>query len=255
MVFPFILLLGIGLASYLVSTPKKTSTVSQGVRMLEDPRTYHLRLLRRALKHGKAPTPTLVDRAIAEAYEMGHWETVERLTNAFQTQDPQDVIVSESESPKIESEPGEKVAIIIGKNSPLQGVSNEDWEEFVSKLRTQDPSFATDKHIGAYHHNRERLSQLGYEDLTKLESDEQAQYQAIEKDMSDCYQRQAKLIRDYCGDVVSIDGNDHPVTASGLLGLMKSAGVKNAESWLANPDERKTFPHTTKMFLQTNGVF
>jgi len=252
MLIPIFVLLGIGVMTYLVTTPKQLKSVSSGSVPRQDPKTHNLRLLNRVIKQGLNPSQTLVDRAIAEAYDLGHWGTVEKLSIAFQTQGN-----LTGETPQPPPTESEKISIVIGKNSPLKGVSNEDWEEFVKKIRTQEPGYKSDKHVGVYHHNRERLIQLGYDNVSlfDLEGSEDLQYQAIEKDMADNYTRQAKLISDYCGDVVSIDGADYPVTASGVLGLLKSAGTKNAESWLTNPDERKAFPHTTKTFLQTNGVF
>ena len=45
------------------------------------------------------------------------------------------------------------------------------------------------------------------------------------------------------------------LTMSGLIGLTSQAGIKGAKSWIAKPEERKRFPHTTQTFINTNGIF
>ena len=45
------------------------------------------------------------------------------------------------------------------------------------------------------------------------------------------------------------------LTLSGLLGLASQAGIKGAKGWITNPKERERFPHTTQIFLETNGIF
>jgi len=45
------------------------------------------------------------------------------------------------------------------------------------------------------------------------------------------------------------------LTLSGLLGLVSQAGIKGTKGWLTNPQDRERFPHTTKTFLDTNGIF
>ena len=45
------------------------------------------------------------------------------------------------------------------------------------------------------------------------------------------------------------------LTMSGLIGLASQAGIKGAKSWIAEPEDRKRFPHTTQTFINTNGIF
>lgn len=45
------------------------------------------------------------------------------------------------------------------------------------------------------------------------------------------------------------------LTLSGLIGIVSQAGIKGAKSWIANPSERERFPHTTQVFVDTNGIF
>lgn len=214
----------------------------------------YLPLLSRVLKAGHAPQRWLVDEAVREAFELGDWKAVSAIASRFPLTPPQtantDEVVS---SPKQVDAPPSNAAIIIGKNSPFDGVSNEEWAEFCEKLKTQAPDFKSDKHVGAYHHNRERLTQLGYDPATL--TDEATQYQALEKDLKDYSATEKKLINDFGGDLIDIDGESHPVSMSGVLGVLKAAGPKHARSWFKNPEERKAFPHTTETFKRCNGMF
>jgi hypothetical protein len=142
---------------------------------------------------------------------------------------------------------------VIGKNSPIQGIDNEPWGEFVDKLKTQPASYRDAVHIGAYYHNTRRLEEIGV-DINTL-TDEGGQYQALEKDIRDARERHRKLINDFTGDVVRVKGQDHCVTMSGILGLIKSAGAEGAKEWLTNEPDREKYPNTTLQFLATNGIF
>lgn len=135
--------------------------------------------------------------------------------------------------------------------SPLDGVEDDDWAEFVSRIRTKDPGFKSDKYVGQYEQNRARLAKIGVAEPTTTDEE----HAAIGADMSAHSDESADLISRWSGDVVSINGTDHPVCHSGILGLLKSAGAAGAESWLANPADRVKYPKTTEAFLRANGCF
>lgn len=54
---------------------------------------------------------------------------------------------------------------------------------------------------------------------------------------------------------VAGDGKLVKITMSGLLGLVWKGGMRGAESWLKNSDDRSKYPNTTKTFLNVNGLF
>lgn len=241
-----ILLLG-GFLALLFTTRRvteKTATAKTktGHVWVEGDDTKHLRALKTLVSSGESPPSWLINGAMREAYDRGDWGTVAMLSGATGKR--------EAATPEVVKE---DIQIVIGKNSPIEGVSNDEWNAFVGRLKTQQPTFKNERHVGAFHHNRERLGELGI-DPDGL-ADESAQYQALEKDISHYNGAEQSLIRDFCGDVVTIKGAPHGITLSGVLGLLKAAGAKNARSWLRNETERNEFPKTTEMFLQTNGLF
>ena len=220
-------------------TPTKTGAV-----WVDGDDTKYLRALKQTMVMGKSPPTWLVNEAMREAYDRGDWAVVSGLVHATEKRE---------ETPTEVHAPKEDVTIVIGKNSPLEGVSNDEWSSFVDRLKTQQVGFQNERHVGAYHHNKERLSELSIDPASL--TDESAQYEALSKDIAAYKAAENSLIRDFCGDVVTIQGKTHGVTLSGLLGLLKAAGPKNARSWLRNERERGEFPKTTEMFLQTNGLF
>ncbi len=188
--------------------------------------------LRTFLRMTQKPPPRwMVNEAIREAFDRGDYVIVARLTHAFEPSNP------EPSNPE-----------------PCPpGVSLGEWEAFTDALKTHPPEHRDTRHIGAYHQNTERLSQLGINGETLSTLDNQSS--ALTRDMSDYIIKEKTLLRDACGDVVNIQGTPHGVTMSGVLGLLKSAGPKNARSWLRSEAERSAFPHTTETFLRTNGIF
>lgn len=200
------------------------------------------------IKGGHLPADWLVDEAMREAYAMGDMDTVHALGEifdpAFKTQTEQ----GKKSETKVDAGKADEVA---SDESPLEGVETEDWNLFVESLKVEKPEFANERHVGQFFHSRDRLKQLGVSDVSTSE----AQYQALVADVSDSRSRASKLINEYAGDAVSIGGSDHSITESGILGLIKSAGIRGAHEWLSREEDRKRFPRTTETFLKTNGVF
>jgi hypothetical protein len=153
----------------------------------------------------------------------------------------------EAKDPNVET-PSQSPSVIA---SPIEGVGDDEWSDFVAALRTQDPSYATERHIGAYEHNRGRLKTLGIEE-PKTEAE---QYKALETDLMDHYNRTRKLINEQCGECINIDGQDMFLSASGCLALLKAAGPTAALDWLKNPDVRNKFPRTKELIKRANGIF
>lgn len=206
----------------------------------------------------KVPVPRfLIEKAMYEAAHDNDWKTFHALAESFRNAKAVEE-TEESEPPEGESqEAGELMGepeIVVGKNSPLQGVSNDDWTEFVVKLQTQDPTYRDDKHVGAFHHSKRRISELGL-DPEKLGGDREAQYAALEADVKDASERYKRLINEWSGDVITLNGQQMSVTRSGLYGLLKCAGFEGAKEWLTDENGRMRYPNTTAMFLNTNGLF
>ena len=142
---------------------------------------------------------------------------------------------------------------VSGKSSPIVGVDNDDWNSFVSRLSREEPTFSTPRHVGRFRHRRDRLAELGIREIDTPE----AQEAALEADMGDAFKhaKQSGLVDEYVSSTVAISDKEYPITLSGLLGVIQAAGLGGAYEWLEKPGDRKRYPHTTKMFLQTNGVF
>ena len=142
--------------------------------------------------------------------------------------------------------------------SPLPGISNDDWMEFVARVRTKAPGFKSDKYVGQYEQNRGRLKQLGIAEPANAEQE----HEALAADMAAHAEDFVNLDREHSGDILELDvpnpdtgDNQHPICASGILGLLKYAGPEGARSWLSNPEDRQKYPKTTEAFLRTNGLF
>lgn len=215
-----------------------------------------LSTLARARRLGRPVPPYLVNDAMAEAFRIGDIAVIDALTGPIALQ-------AQSPDPEPSSTETGSTSLVIGRNSPIDGVSNEEWESFIDKLKTQTADYSTDKHIGAYHHHKERLQQLGIDPASL--TDEESQYHAMAKDIAAYRSTQRALIDDFGGELIDLPGNSsssnadgsntHCVTMSGILGVMKAAGPKNARAWFKNPADRASHPHTTETFLRTNGLF
>lgn len=220
---------------------------------------HYMMTLARMIRNNQQPPDWVVNAAMAEAFDSGDLESLRSMYEHYG--EPSDLIDPadagrETEDAANQNEGGDNhggTVTVSGKSSPLDGVGNAEWEDFVSKLATEKPDHRTDRHVGAYHQSVDRLSQLG---LGVPETPED-QYDAMVADLIDTHGKacDAGIMKDHLAGSVSVDGTDHPVTLSGLLGLLKSAGIDGAKSWLANPSDRTKFPHTTRTFLTTNGVF
>lgn len=146
----------------------------------------------------------------------------------------------------------------MAPGSPLIGVTDDAWREFVKRLERESPMFNSSRHVGQYRQRRERLDELGLEPEVLLGS-AQAQRAALDADLVDAHQHAVDggLLIEHVGRQVAIPGHDaaEAITLSGLLGVIQCAGLDGAVGWLERPGDRKRYPHTTLAFLRTNGVF
>lgn len=241
------------------------------------PRYNHLAVLNKALRAGRQPPFALLQAAYAEAHQLQDVRLVEAVKNVarqYMPPAPQEQTQVPAEGPpeglddtgdEFDGNPeswGEfanpdQEGVPSAPRStpsracPLDGVDPACWMEFTEALRTRKPQWASDNHLGAYEHRRSRLKQLGIPETTL--ADEEGQYQALCADISDY--AKSSLLQKWAGQAIDIDGVNHTITASGVLGLLKAAGPKGAEGWLNSSEDRKRFAGTTDVFVRCNGRF
>jgi hypothetical protein len=142
--------------------------------------------------------------------------------------------------------------------SPIQGIGDGAWRDFVIRLERESPQFASSKHVGQYRQRRERLVELGINPAV-IQNSSEAQRQALDADLADAHRHgvASELFAQYLGRPILLPGidNNQMITLSGMLGVIQYAGLDGAAGWLEHPNDRKRFPHTTQAFMNTNGVF
>ena len=145
----------------------------------------------------------------------------------------------------------------LAPGSPIAGISDFAWREFVMRLERESPQFSSSRHVGQYRQRRERLAELGV-NPNALDSS-QAQRAALDVDLADAHRHAAEggLLTEHLGRPITVPGHEgsETITLSGVLGVIQCAGLEGAVGWLEQPSDRKKFPHTTMAFLRTNGVF
>lgn len=142
--------------------------------------------------------------------------------------------------------------------SPIAEIPGTAWEALARCLAREPPAFRSARHVGQFRQRRERLQELGI-DPAVLQGNPQAQRQALDMDLADAHQHAAAsgLLEDHLGREIGLPGQDGPVviTLSGVLGVIQCAGLEGAVGWLEQASDRKRFPHTTQVFLRSNGIF
>ena len=258
--FPILLLVGGILAIHKVAThaatpqpqlPAGPPTQVSGYRVVSQtqPLPPNIRRLMHCLQAGIEPERYIIDAAISDAYTAGRWDIVHSISRRFPAADmvPQEVSPSDPQSPQ-----NDVVGTVIGKSSPFDGVSNDEWSRFVDRMATMPDDYKTPRHVGRYYHSRQRLQQLGFDPDT-LSPDQQ--YDALVSDLQDSEAQARALIRQYICHPLTVNGKDCVITMSGLLALLKAAGPQKARSWLENESDRTQFAKTTEMFLAGNEIF
>lgn len=210
-------------------------------------------LLRKDAPEKQKPIPPKMEKEVEDEGEEGDEEDEEGYDEDEEDDDESD---DEGDGEGVDgNEDGDGKGATPDKpntmKSPLDGVEDQDWSDFVDKLRTKEPGFKSDKYVGQYEQNRGRLKQLGLSDPSSIDEE----YKALVADISNHAQDSEQLINQWAGDIVQVNGQEHPICASGILGLLKYAGPEGAKSWLNNPTDRGKFPKTTEAFLRTNNCF
>ncbi len=140
--------------------------------------------------------------------------------------------------------------------SPIPGVPDDVWHRFAGQLVREEPTFNGPKHVGRYRQRKDRIEALKI-DPAAIAGSSDAQDHVFAIDVADQSRHvQASGLDKAIGSPVELEGQDaQPITLSGLLGLASVAGLEGAAGWLSTPSDRQRYPHTTKAFLSTNGIF
>lgn len=251
----------IGLA---VRSPAVAKASPPPLRVAGLPDTHHRRPPSAVVRVGvllrsESPVPpALASLAIGEAFKRGDMRAVTFIANAAGAFKKRSEPATPTEAPKEEPVPAPAPSPVQEQfASPLSDASgaripDDEWSEFVQSMKVAPETYATEKYVGAFAHNKARLSELG---VKQLPSSFEEQYQAFASDIQDRFSRHQDICHNYTGEVVTIKGQDHAVTLSGVLGLLKAAGPRNAVHWLEHPEDRDKFPNTTEVFLRSNGCF
>jgi len=160
---------------------------------------------------------------------------------------PVDAVVQEAQG----------VAGITTPGSPLDGVPDDAWLDFVSRLSREAPTFDSSRHVGQYRQRRDRLAELSI-DPSAIFGSPSAQRAALDVDLVDAHgHAEAGGLLEYLDRPIVVPGHEEVVkiTLSGVLGVIQCAGLEGAASWLEHPGDRKRYPHTTRTFVNTNGAF
>jgi len=285
-ILPIILVLGLAVVGYQLGASKRQQPRIRGTLVGADtsafrwnPRGFwerpgvgqmtYLGLLTKVLTEGKTPSQALLEAAYMEAQAGHNAQAMALIEQLAMTPEPPMTAVrgdlsvapqEQNDAPPMEdfedvtaraSPPS--VPIASQKQIPVPDVPEANWVSFISSLRTKTPDYRSDNYLGSYEHNRRRLRQLGIDESTLTSAD--GQYNALCKDIADYLDKCQQLIANHVGDVIDVNGKQVPVTLSGLLALLKAAGPKGAEGWLARPEDRTSFKNTTECFLRCNSCF
>ena len=166
-------------------------------------------------------------------------------------------IVSQLQSAAVAPQAPERSAA-PSPGSPIPGVPDPSWSDFVRRLQREAPEFASSRHVGQYRQRRERLAELGI-DPNAIAGSPQAQRAALDADLADAHRHGAagEVFSQHLGRPIAVPGREgaETITLSGVLGVIQCAGLEGAVGWLERPNDRKRYPHTTQAFLRTNNVF
>lgn len=185
--------------------------------------------------------------------------------HAQPSQDPEPTVavsgaVAIDSAPPAYAPPPHVHSLAVIAPSPLPGVSDERWSTFATRIRREDPSFVGPRHVGMFRQSKARLAEIGL-DPARLLGDREAQIHALGVDIADAFghAHASGMLDEWVGRGIAIPGmNGNAVamiTASGVLGVIQAAGLEGAADWFEKPSDHERYPHTTRAFLQTTGVF
>ena len=235
----------------------------------------------------RQPPPAVVRYAIAEAELMGRHDLIRHLVRTFVQPANASVQVYETAAPSApmtqaqaqaqapspappEPQKDDETSSDSSANdgdvddttsvnpSPLPGVADDQWAAFSGALAREAPTFDSNRHVGRYRHRKDRLRELGC-DPEIVRGNPHAQDVALAMDVVDAarHLHESGTAAQHVGRTVLLPGEPEPrkVTLSGVVGLAHAAGLEECVSWLESHEDRKRYPHTTKIFATTNGVF
>lgn len=201
------------------------------------------------------PLPPYVDGRPVQVVFVDTLPHLQPQVQAQATGLPPEVVAQMQEAAGLHAAADQTRAIAPG--SPIPGIPDEAWRQFVMRLEREVPTFNSTRHVGQYRHRRERLAELGIHPGSILGSAE-AQRHALDSDLVDAHERaSAGGLVGHVGHGFLVPGYEGrvPLSLSGLLGVIQCAGLEGAVSWLEKPTDRKRYPHTTQAFLRTNNLF
>lgn len=269
MIFPFIVIGTCLLVIVSLKDSKTSNRQHSSTQVTGNPvnLTSHLAEFAALIRNGHRPSQWLVTNAISEAYEKGDWKLAKAISDSYPSEiaverrkrvTPEKKEVKKEAELPAASEESQELQKQLDFNphkttSPIDGINNDDWRMFIEVSRIENPEFNKDNLIGMFRQNKKRLEKMGIspEDL-KTPVD---QYNAFESECVQLLNEGNNLIKQSVAMPINVDGEDVPVTLSGLLTVMHHAGVQNAAKWLDSKDERKKFPNTTEAFKRSNGCF
>ena len=243
--------------------------------------TSPLAVMCECLRAGKLPPPFVLQCAIAQARSIGRADLAQQIEQKFFASPMQQparptpaawfaralpVTQAQPIAPPVTVSPSPVTAPIVQPQvatipSPIPGVASGAYAEFARRLEREAPTFQSQRHVGRYRQNKARLAEIGF-DPEILVGAPDAQDAALFADVGDAYQH---VIASGMADTLvgraivlpdtAIEDEPELVTLSGVLGVANVAGLDGAVEWFERKEDRKRYPHTTKAFQQTNGVF
>lgn len=235
--------------------------------------TPHLTEFTSLIRRGHRPSQWLVSSAVSEAYSIGNWRLAKSISDSYpnevafrrhvevEDKKEKDIHKSKQEQvnkPKDESpkKVEEKKPLLLDYNrisSPVSYIPDDDWRMFVDISKIEGPNFVNENSVGMFRQNKKKLQKLGLNpDEIKDPID---QYNAFETECVKLIEEGRNLINQSVAMPIQVDNEDVPITLSGLLTVMRHAGIDNTAKWLDSNEERKKFPHTTRAFKRSNGCF
>jgi hypothetical protein len=235
--------------------------------------TSPLAVMCECLRAGKLPPPFVLQCAIAQARSSGREDLAQQIEQKFFAAPILPTLAARTPAawfahalpvtqPQVTAPIAQQAPIAapapVAVASPIPGVTSGAWSEFSRRLEREAPTFQSQRHVGRYRQNRQRLAEIGF-DPAILVGAPDAQDAALFADVGDAYQHvvASGMADTLVGRAIVIpDEEEAPVvTLSGVLGVANVAGLEGACEWFERKEDRKRYPHTTKAFQSTNGVF
>jgi len=223
------------------------SAAIDAVSALRDAGGGALDMLRSVVSSGMDVPDQLVSDALADAYDKGDLET--GLSIATLILPPEHTVDPVAGACEPESSPPTPPPTPSPlPPSPLPGISNEEWGDFLRSMETESPDYSSDVAAGCFRQRRDTCA--------AIPADREGQAAAFSAYMATAYQDQAPLINEHSTSEIPIGSEKIIATPSGILAVIKSAGPKNARKWFtATSEKRAKYPETIKAFQRANGIF